>query len=122
MATDPPPDLILAPLNSEPKTVEAWVTMFPLVVVVLDPYTYESAWLLDEAGRILSGFTAADVRVGFVVLAGAEESQRFLGPWANELLAFADPDRASVKGFGLDALPALVHIDMAGKVAGVAEG
>ena len=122
MATDPPPDLILAPLNSDPKTVEAWVTLFPLVIVVLDPFTYESAWLLDEAGRILGLFTAADVRVGFVVTASADETRQFLGPWTDELLAFADPDRAAVKAFGLESLPALVHIDMAGKVAGVAEG
>src|SRR3954447_647491 len=114
MATDPPPDLILAPLNSEPKTVEAWVTMFPLVLVVLDPFTYESAWLLSEAGRILGQFTAADVRVGFVVTGSADETRQFLGPWTNELLAFADPDRAAVKGLGLESLPALVHIDMAG--------
>src|SRR5882724_8150569 len=73
MATDPPPDLVLTPLNGEPRRVDDWVTLFPLALVVLDPYTYESAWLLDEAGRILSSFTAADVRVGWVVAATADE-------------------------------------------------
>src|SRR5437763_345164 len=122
MATDPPPDLILAALTSEPKTVEAWVTLFPLVIVVLDPFTYESAWILDEAGRILQLFTAADVRVGFVVTGTPAETKQFLGPWADELLAFPDPERTAVKALGLESLPALVHIDMAARVAGAAEG
>jgi hypothetical protein len=122
MATDPPPDLELAPLTGEPRTVAAWVTLFNLAVVVLDPYTYESAWLLDESGRILNDYTAADVRVGWVVTASPEETKQFLGPWADELLTFADPDRAFVKGLGLTSLPAFVHINMAGKAEAVAEG
>src|SRR5437016_843696 len=40
MATDPPPDLVLTPLNGEPRSVDDWVTLFPLALVVLDPYTY----------------------------------------------------------------------------------
>jgi hypothetical protein len=122
MATDPPPDLVLTPLNGEPRRVDDWVTLFPLVVVVLDPYTYESAWLLEEAGRILNSFTAADVRVGWLVTATADEAREFLGPWSEKLLTFVDPDREAVKGLGLESLPAFVIIDMATKVEAAAEG
>jgi hypothetical protein len=122
MATDPPPDLVLTPLNGEPRRVDDWVTLFPLALVVLDPYTYESAWLLDEAGRILSSFTAADVRVGWLVAATADEARSFLGPWAESLLTFADPDRDAIKALGLEQLPAFVVVDMACKVEAVAEG
>jgi hypothetical protein len=122
MPTSPPADLELAPLTGEPRTIGAWVTLFNLAVVVVDPYTYESAWLLDEAGRILSDYTAADVRVGWVVTASAAEAKEFMGPWADGLLTFADPDRAFVKAVGLHSLPAFVHIDMAGQAEGVAEG
>jgi hypothetical protein len=122
MATDPPPDLVLTPLNGEPRGVDDWVTLFPLALVVLDPYTYESAWLLEEAGRILTGFTAADVRVGWLVTASAEEAKEFLGPWATELLTFVDPTREAVKALGLDTLPAFVVINMAAKVETVAQG
>src|SRR4051794_27261627 len=111
MATDPPLDLVLAPLSGEPRTVGAWVTLFNLAVVVVDPYTYESAWILDEAGRILTTYTAADVRVGWVVTGTAAEAKEFLGPWSESLLTFADPDRELVKGLGLETLPALVHIN-----------
>ncbi len=122
MVTDPPPDLELTPLNGEARTVGAWVTLFNLAVVVLDPYTYESAWVLDEAGRILETYTPADVRVAWVVTAPEAEAREFLGPWADRLLTFVDPERALVKGLGLEALPAFVHINMAGHPEAVAEG
>ncbi len=122
MATDPPPDLVLTPLHGEPRRVDDWVTLFPLALVALDPYTYESAWLLEEAGRILTSFTAADVRVGWLVTASGDEARTFLGPWAERLLTFADPDREAVKALGLSTLPAFVIIDMAAQVPAVAEG
>ena len=122
MATDPPPELLLTPLNGEARPIEDWVTLFPLALVALDPYTYESAWLLEEAGRILSSFTAADVRVGWLVTSTASEAREFLGPWADQLLTFSDPEREAVKALGLQTLPAFVVVDMAGKIGAVAEG
>jgi hypothetical protein len=122
MATDPPPDLVLAPLTGEPRTVDEWVTLFVMGLVVLDPYTYESAWILEEAGRILETYTPADVRVGFVVAGTADETREFLGPWAQRLLAFSDPDRVAVKAMGLSSLPAFLVVDMAGKIEVAAEG
>ena len=122
MATDPPGDLLLSPLQGEPRTVAQWVTTFHLAVVVVDPFTYESAWLLEEAGRVLTTFTAADVRVGWLVTGTADEARQFLGPWAEDLLTFADPDREAVKALGLQSLPAWVHIDMLGHVAEAVEG
>ncbi len=122
MASDPPADLHLAPLNGQPASISAWVTTFQLALVVLDPFTYESAWILEEAGRILSEFTAADVRVGWLVAGSPEQARDFLGPWADKLLTFADPDRTAVKALGLRSLPAFVHIDSAARVAGAAEG
>jgi hypothetical protein len=122
MATDPPPDLELAPLDGRPRTIEDLVTMFHLAVVVLDPFTYESAWIIDTAGRILQSFTAADCRVGWVVTGTADEARQFVGPWSRELITFADPDRQFVKAIGLEELPALVHLNVGGQVVGVAEG
>ncbi|MEY2406438.1 MAG: hypothetical protein QOH64_3096 [Acidimicrobiaceae bacterium] len=122
MATDPPPDLVLAPLTGEPRTVDEWVTLFVLGLVVLDPFTYESAWLLEEAGRILESYAPADVRVGFIVTGTADEARQFLGPWVDRLLAFSDPERAAVKAMGLTSLPAFLVVDMAGKIAEAAEG
>jgi hypothetical protein len=122
MATDPTPDVVLTPLNGEPRSIDDWVTLFPLALVVLDPFTYESAWLLEEAGRILKTFTAADVRVGWLTTSSADEARQFLGPWADELLTFVDPGREVVKALSLGTLPAFVVINMASKVEAVAEG
>src|SRR5918995_235647 len=90
VATNPPGDLELAPLDGEPRTLDAWLTTFHLAAVVLDPYTYESAWLLPTAGRILEDFRGADCRIAFVVTADADDTREFLGPWATRVLTFAE--------------------------------
>ena len=122
MATDPPADLTLAPLNGEPRTVAEWVTTFQLAAVVLDPYTNESAWIIDTAGRLLMHFREADCRVAFIVTGTADDARQFLGPWADKVLTFADPDRASVRALGLNELPAFVQVRGDLHLAASAEG
>ncbi|HEX6570230.1 MAG TPA: hypothetical protein VF015_13740 [Acidimicrobiales bacterium] len=122
MATDPPGDLRLAPIEGEPRTLDGWLTTFHLAAVVLDPYTYESAWLLETAGRILDNFRGADCRIAFVVTADADDAREFLGPWAERILTFVDPDRDLVKALGLNELPAFVHLRQDRSVAALAEG
>jgi hypothetical protein len=122
VATDPPGDLQLAPLDGEPRTLDAWLTTFHLAAVILDPYTYESAWLLETAGRILEGFRGADCRIAFVVTAEPDDARAFLGPWAKQVLCFADPDRDLVKAIGVNELPAFVHLAHDRSVAALAEG
>lgn len=97
--------------------------MFDLCIVALDPFTDESAWILETAARVLSVFDQADVRIAWL-MAGAtpEESRMFLGPWADRIMTFADPDRTAVRGLGLERLPALVHIGIDGTVVGADEG
>lgn len=122
MATNPPLELELHDLGGGARSLSQWLTNFHLCVVVLDPYTNESAWVLETAGRILRCYAEADVRVAWVVTADAGDARRFLGPWADRLLTFVDPDRQLVRGLGLDELPALVHLNMSGAVEGSAEG
>jgi hypothetical protein len=121
VAADPPADLVLAPISGDPKTVREWLTTFHLAFVALDPYTYESAWLLETAGRILKTFEQSDARTAFLVTCSAADARAFLGPWATDLLVFADPDRVAVKGFGLERLPAFVHLAMDGTIYNAAE-
>src|SRR3546814_3880959 len=82
----------------------------------------ESSWLLETTGRILTHFTGADCRTAFVVTGTADEARQFLGPWADKVLTFADPDRAVVKGLGLNELPAFVQVRGDRAVAAAAEG
>ncbi len=122
MARDPSPDLVLTPIQGKPRTVGQLLTTFHLLFVALDPFTNQSAWILPTAGRILQSFEQADCRIAWLLTATADECRQFLGPWATDILTFADPDRVAVKEFGLERLPALVHVGMQGKVEGAAEG
>jgi len=120
--TDPAGDVTLTHLSGAGLPLDQWLTTFHLCVVVLDPYEYESAWLLDTAGRILEVFRQADVRVGFVVTATPDEARRFVGPWADSLFVLCDPEKAFVKSLQLDVLPALVHLGIDGSLLGWAQG
>ncbi len=116
------PDVIVHPLRGKERTLSEQVGLFQLVAVVLDPYTYESSWVLETAGRILQGFSGADCRTAFIVTAPEKETLEFLGPWADRLMIFCDPDRAFVKAAELGELPAFVHIEHDCTLAGKAEG
>jgi len=117
-----PADLELKPINGEAQTLEEWLLLFHLVVVVLDPYTDESAWILPTAGRILTNFNGAGTRVAWVLTANEDDTAQFLGPWADKLLAFSDPDLEIVEALGLETLPALIHIKQDRNIAGSTEG
>ena len=105
-----PESVSLTALSGDTATLDDWLTTFQLAVVVLDPYTSESSWLIDTAGEILTEFQGADCRGGWVVTADADDARTFLGPWADSLLTFCDPDRSFVRGLGLEHLPAFVHL------------
>jgi hypothetical protein len=122
VASDPPPDLGLTPLNGPSRTVTQWLTTFHLFFVAVDPFTNESAWILPTARRILLNFEEADCRVAWLVAGTPEECVLFLGPWSREILTFADPDRTAIRGFGIERLPAVVHVANDGTVVGSAEG
>jgi hypothetical protein len=114
--------LELAPIDGEARTLAEWLTTFHLAVIVVDPYTYESSWLLETSGRILENFLGADCRAAFVVTAGSEDARRFMGPWIERVLTYVDPDRDLVKALGLDELPAFVYIRQDLQVVASAEG
>lgn len=105
-------DLVLEPLEGEARSLEEWTKSFHLVLVALDPFTDESAWILETAGRVLRHFAEADCRTGWLVLGTPDNARQFLGPWAEELLTFTDPGCAAVRALGIDRLPALVHLNV----------
>ena len=122
MPTDPDRDVALIHVSGAQAPLDDWLTTFHLAVAVLDPYEYESAWLLDTAGRIMETFAGADARVGFVVTASPEDAKAFVGPWADRLFVLCDPDKALVRSLQLETLPAFVHLGIDGTLLGSAEG
>jgi hypothetical protein len=115
-------DLVLSPLGAEPRPLEEWLTTFHLALVVLDPYTNESSWILPTATRVLEALRGSDARVCFLVTADDRDARAFLGPLVREFLVFTDPDRVVVKALDLTELPAFVFVRVDGTVAATAEG
>ena len=122
MITDVPADVQLTALKGSPRTIGEWTTTFHLAIVALDPYTLESSWILETAARILRRYAEADVRVAFLATCSVEEATTFMGHFTEEFLVFADPDRVAVKAFGLEKLPAFLHVNQHHQIEAVAEG
>lgn len=114
--------MTLTPLSGEARPLSEWTTTFHLALVVLDPYALESSWIIDTAVRILREYSPADVRTAFLVTASVDDARTYLGPLADEFLAFADPDRTATRALGLSTLPAFVHVNLACRVEAAAEG
>ena len=117
-----PSDLVVRPLDAKERQLGEQLTLFHLALVVLDPYTHESSWLLDTAARILRNFAGADCRAAFLLTCDDAGARQFLGPLADELMCFVDPDREFVKALGVSELPAFVHLAHDCSVVGIAEG
>lgn len=115
-------DLELTPLEGESRTLGDFMTTFPLVPVVLDPYTNESAWILDTAHRVLSHFRGAGCRPCWIVTCALDDAKEYLGPYADEFLSFADPSRSAVRALGVEQAPALLLVRQDGEVTAKAEG
>ncbi len=115
-------ELELTPLEGEPRTLGGYMTTFPLVPVVLDPYTNESAWILDTARRVLTHFKGAGCRPCWIVTCPVDDAKTYLGPYADEFLSFADPDRRVATGLGVTEAPALLLVRQDGEVIAKAEG
>lgn len=116
------PDVEMHPVGGRSRTLAEQLKLFHLAAVVLDPFTYESSWLLETAGRILSTFSGADCRTAMILTCDAAGATEFVGPWADKLMIFADPDREFTKAVGLAELPAFIHIAMDLSIVGKAEG
>ena len=115
-------ELELDPLNGEGRPLSDWLTTFPLACVVLDPFTHQSAWLLDTSKRILKGFREADCRGCWILTCSPEDARRFLGPYAEEILTFSDPSRAIARGLGIESAPCFLLVRQDGVVTAKAEG
>ncbi|MDP8993278.1 MAG: hypothetical protein M3N31_09565 [Actinomycetota bacterium] len=122
MVANPPPDLQLTAVDGPDLTLTQWLTTFDLVFVALDPSAAPSRWILPTAERVLTNFYEADCRVAWLVAGTAEDAAGLLGDRAERMLVFPDPERAAISAFGLERLPALVHVGTDGSVVGAAEG
>jgi hypothetical protein len=122
VAANPPPDLVLSSLTGRSRSVREWVTTFHLLVVAVDPNSSQSRWIVPTAARVLTVYEQADCRVGWLVAGEAKDARRFLGRWATDILTFVDPDLTAIKAFGLETLPAILHLNQELRVINAVEG
>jgi len=102
--------------------VSEWLTVFHLLFVAVDPRQDQSRWIVPTAGRVLSNYEQADCRVAWLVGGDEYAARRLLGHWADDFLTFVDPDLNAVRGFGLGAMPAIVHLGMDNRIVNAVEG
>lgn len=115
-------DVELHPLGGQTVSLADQTQLFHLVAVVLDPYENESAWMLKTAARILHELSDADCRVAWIVTSNEEDARTFLGPHADNVLTFCDPDRDVVKALDISEIPALIHVGTNQELVGLANG
>ncbi len=122
MATNPAPNLTLLPVTGHSRTVREWLTTFHLLFVAVDPANVRSKWIVPTAARVLSVYEQSDARVAWVVAGDAADARKLLGRWAKDIMTFVDPDLTAVKGFGIETLPAIVHVSQDLTVVNAVEG
>jgi len=122
VATNPAPDLALAPITGNSRTVREWLTTFHLLLVAVDPANVRSKWIVPTAARVLFEYEGADCRVAWLVAGDAADARKLLGRWATDIMTFLDPELTAIKGFGIATLPAIVHVGMELNVVNAVEG
>jgi hypothetical protein len=122
VAVNPPPDLVLTPLDGRTRTVRELLTTFHLLFVAVDPSNVRSRWIVPTAARVLTEYEQADCRVAWLVAGDAVDARKFLGRWATDIMTYVDPGLTAMKGFGLASLPAIVHLGQDGTIVNAVEG
>jgi hypothetical protein len=122
VATNPTPDLALVPLSGKPRTVRELLTTFHLLFVAVDPANVRSRWIVPTAARVLSEYEQADCRVAWMVAGDGADARKLLGRWASEIMTFLDPEVTAIKAFGIQTLPAIVHVGQDLNVVNAVEG
>ena len=121
MAKNPDPTLELSNLAGTTRTLDDWLTMFHLCLVVLPDRPEAAAWrpVISNIFKVLGD---ADCRVAVCVTGNESVTRRILGDDADRYLVFVDPDHTFVRSLGLEHLPAFVHLRQDTSLVGAAEG
>jgi hypothetical protein len=118
---NPDPNLKLTSTKGVTRTLDDWLTMFHLCVVVLPPRP-EASVFIPIARRIFQVFGDADCHTAFCVAGNEFIARAVLGDAEEEYLSFVDPDAEFVASLGLTRLPAFVHLRQNTTLASGAEG
>lgn len=121
VAKNPDPSLEVSDLQGQTRTLDDWLTMFHLCLVVLPDRPEASRWR-PVIAKLSSVFGDADCRIAVCVPGNDLIARKILGDDADRYLVFTDPDRALVSSLGLEHLPAFVHLRQDTTLVAAAEG
>lgn len=121
MASNPDPNLQVASLSGTTRSLDDWMTMFHLCLVVL-PDDPAAPQFLPVAENIFQVLGDSDARTAVLWPSTAPVGRRVLGDFPTENLVFVDPEKALISSLGIKKLPAIVHLRQDTTLAGVAEG
>lgn len=121
MTTNPDPTIQVTSLAGTTRTLDDWLTMFHLCLVVVpdDPAAARFVPVAENIFRVLGD---ADCRTAVCFPSTAPVAKRVLGPFTREALVFVDPEKALVRSLGLERLPAFVHLRQDTTLVRAAEG
>jgi len=121
MAKNPDPTIKLTSLPGVTRTLDDWLTMFHLCLVVLPDRPEAAAWL-PVIRRIFKVLGDADCRAVVCITGNDHIARRILDTASGEFLVFVDPDREFVSSLGLTRLPAFVHLRQDTTLVDAADG
>ena len=121
VAKNPDPTLELTSLDGSTRTLNEWLTMFHLCLVVL-PDRPETSAFLPVVEHIFEVFGDADCSTAICVPSTGPVARRVLGDSAQRSMVFVDPERALIETLGLESLPAFVHLRQDTTLVSAAEG
>lgn len=121
VATNPDPTIQVASLSGTTRSLDDWMTMFHLCLVVLpdDPVARRFLPVADNIFHVLGD---SDTRTAVLWPSTGPIAKRVLGDFVDENLVFIDPDKELIASLGIEKLPAVVHLRQDTTLAGVAEG
>lgn len=121
VAKNPDPTIQVAGLSGTTRSLDDWMTMFHLCLVVLpdDPVAARFLPVADNIFRVLGD---SDARTAVLWPSTASLARRVLGDFADENLVFVDPQKELIRSLGIETLPALVHLRQDTTLAGATEG
>jgi hypothetical protein len=121
MAQNPDPRLSITSYTGVTRTLDDWMTVFNLALIVL-PDRPEASNFAPVVERIFATFGESDVRTVICVPASTSITKRILGSLVDQYLVWCDPDRALVASLGLERLPAFVHLRQDTTLVSAAQG
>jgi hypothetical protein len=115
------PQLPLTNLAGVTRSLDQWLTMGHLAMVVLPSWPEAQAYV-QLGRRAFRVFNQADCTCCWLVTGNEAAARRVLGRYLDEYVVYLDPDGSAARAMGVERTPAFLHLRADASVAKVADG